>query len=110
MGLRRRARRVTITVTVTPLALCPSVCLSVTGQCSVEIGGWMELVFGMEASLDLSCTLLFETLKISVKISALPSETRHGCRPMALCPCVCLSAAMSQVGVPSKPMDGSSWF
>jgi len=68
----------------------------------------MELVFGMEASLDLSCTLLFETFKISVKINALPSETRHGC--MALCPCVCLSAAMSQVGVPSKLMDGSSWF
>ena len=108
MGLRRRARRVTITVTVTPLALCPSVCLSVTGQCSVEIGGWMELVFGMEASLDLSCTLLFETFKISVKISALPSETRRGC--MALCPCVCLSVCLSQVGVPSKLMDGSSWF
>jgi len=108
VGLRRRARRVTITVTVTPLALCPSVCLSVTGQCSVETGRWMELVFGMEASLDLSYTLLFETFKISVKINALPSETRHDC--MALCPCVCLSAAMSQVGVPSKLMDGSSWF
>ena len=29
------------------MALCPSV--SVTSQCSVEAGRWIELVFGMKA-------------------------------------------------------------
>jgi len=38
------------------VALC--VCLSVTSQCSIENAAWIELVFGTEASSDLSYTLL----------------------------------------------------
>jgi len=44
---------------VQAMALCLSVCLSVTSQCSVELtDGWIELVFGKMASFDLSCTVL----------------------------------------------------
>ena len=34
-----------------------SVCVSVTSRCSVEVVGWIELVFGMEASFDQSYTV-----------------------------------------------------
>jgi len=40
--------------------LCPSVCvcLAVTSRCSIEICGRIELVFGTQASFDLSYTVL----------------------------------------------------
>ena len=40
--------------------LCPSVCvcLAVTSRCSIEICGRLELVFGTQASFDLSYTVL----------------------------------------------------
>jgi len=37
--------------------LCLSVCLSVTNRCCIERDGWSNLVFGMEASFDQSCTV-----------------------------------------------------
>ena len=42
---------------VLAMALCLSVCMSVTSRCSVEVVGWIELVFGMEASFDQSYTV-----------------------------------------------------
>jgi len=35
-----------------------SVCLTVTSRCSIETDGRIELAFGMEASFDLSYTVL----------------------------------------------------
>jgi len=40
------------------MALCPSVSLSVTSRCSIEVAGRIELVFGMEAFFDQSYTVL----------------------------------------------------
>jgi len=39
------------------MTLCLSVCLSVTSRCSIETSGRIELIFGMEASFDLSYTV-----------------------------------------------------
>jgi len=39
------------------MALCPSVCLSVTSQCSVEMAERIKLIFGTEATLGLSYTV-----------------------------------------------------
>ena len=57
--------------------MCLSVCCHVTGRCSVETDGRIELFLRPDASVDLSCTLLFKTFQVSVKISALASGTRH---------------------------------
>ena len=38
------------------IALC--LCLSVTSQCSIEVVGCIELVFGMAVSFDQSYTVL----------------------------------------------------
>jgi len=46
--------------------VCLSVCLSVTSRCSVEVVGRIELVFGMEASLDQSYTV-FKEIQVSAK-------------------------------------------
>jgi len=40
------------------MALCPSVSVSVTSRCSIEVAGRIELVFGMEAFFDQSYTVL----------------------------------------------------
>ena len=49
-----------------PVRVCLSVCLclSVTSRSSAKMARWIELIFGMEACSDLSCT---------TKITALPS-------------------------------------
>jgi len=39
------------------VCLCLCMCLSVTSRCSIELFGWTELVFGMEASFDRSYTV-----------------------------------------------------
>jgi len=36
------------------VCFCVTVCVSVTSRCSAKMDGWIELVFGMEASFDLS--------------------------------------------------------
>jgi len=47
------------------MALCPSVCLSVTSRSSIETVERIELVFGMRASFHPSCTVLKENSGIS---------------------------------------------
>ena len=42
---------------VLAVAMCLSVCLSVTSRCSVKREEGINLVFGMEASFDHSCTV-----------------------------------------------------
>ena len=39
------------------VSVCLSVCLSVTSRCSFETCGWIEPVFGVEASSAVSCTV-----------------------------------------------------
>jgi len=53
------------------LSLC--LCLSVISRCSVDSGGRIELVFGIEASFDLFCAVL--QLVRNTNIRALPSGT-----------------------------------
>ena len=64
-----------------PVSVCLSVSLSVcvrlsqlTSRCSIEIAGRIELIFGMEASFDLSSTMFKESY-VSTKIRALPHGT-----------------------------------
>jgi len=45
-------------VRVLAMALCLSVCLSVTSRSSIETGERIELVFGTGASFDISYTVL----------------------------------------------------
>jgi len=52
---------------VLAMALCLSVCLSVTSRCSVEMDRRIELVFGTEASFDLSYTTFSENSGIYKK-------------------------------------------
>jgi len=66
---------------VLAIVLCLSVSLSVcvrlsqlTSRCSIEIAGRIELIFGMEASFDLSSTMFKESY-VSTKIRALPHGT-----------------------------------
>ena len=59
---------------VLAMALCPSVCLSVTSRCSVEVVGRIEMVFGMQASFDQPYTVFYE-IRVSTKIGVLPSGT-----------------------------------
>ena len=56
--------------------MCLCMCLSVTSRCSIELFGWTELVFGMEASFDRSYTV-FQGNYVSPKIglSVIPSGT-----------------------------------
>ena len=41
-----------------PVSVCLCLCLSVTSPCSTKTAKWTELIFGMEDSFDLSCTVL----------------------------------------------------
>ena len=47
------------------LSVCLYVCHNFTSRCSVETPGWCELVFGIETSFDLSCTVSEGNLGIS---------------------------------------------
>ena len=49
-------RRDAMLARVLAIALC--LCLSVTSQCSIEVVGCIELVFGMAVSFDQSYTVL----------------------------------------------------
>ena len=40
-----------------PVSVSASVCLSVTSRCSIEMDGRIELVFGVQASIDLYYTV-----------------------------------------------------
>ena len=54
--------------------LAVALCLSITSQCSVETGGWIELVFVMEAFLAYP-TLCFKGIQVSGKIRVLSCGT-----------------------------------
>ena len=58
------------------LSVCLYVCHNFTSRCSVETPGWCELVFGIETSFDLSCTVLRE-IWVSPTIRVIPSETLY---------------------------------
>jgi len=51
------------------------VSVSVTSQCSIELTGRIELLFGMKASFDLSYTLCYMEIWVPPKIRVLPSGT-----------------------------------
>jgi len=60
---------------VCPVSVCLSV--SVTSRCSIETDGWIKLIFGTEASFDLSTypTLCCKEINVSTNITVLPSGT-----------------------------------
>jgi len=52
--------------------LATAVCLSVTSRCSIETDGWVDLVFGMEASFNQLYTVskgnsgIYKTLDLNI--------------------------------------------
>jgi len=50
------------------------VCVTVTSRYYIEMTAQIELVLGIQASLDLSC-LCFKKIMLSLKIRVLPSGT-----------------------------------
>jgi len=44
--------------------LWPSICLSVTNWCPVEMVKWIELIFGTEATLSSSCAVFVGNLAL----------------------------------------------
>ena len=57
------------------LYLSVFVCLSDTNRCSIKTEGRVGLVFGKEASFDLSYTWYYKEIQVSIKVSVLPSGT-----------------------------------
>jgi len=57
-----------------PVSVCVCVCLCVTSRSSIETAEWIELVFGMRASFQLSYTLLKRN-SVTLNIRVLSSGT-----------------------------------
>ena len=47
---------------------CVCMCVSVTSQCSAKMAQWIELIFGIEA------TLCYKEIRVTLKIRVLPPD------------------------------------